>query len=127
MPRGTREEWAKRVERWGDSGLTAKEFAAETGINERTLTYWKWRLRPEAGRGERRSRRRPPAFLELVGPPGAVGGLAAPAVVSPATGKVGGEVSELLEVVLGNGRRIRVPVHFEADTLRRLVELLEGR
>ncbi len=28
-----REEWAKRVERWRDGGLTAKEFAAELGIN----------------------------------------------------------------------------------------------
>ena len=28
-----RDEWRRRVERWKDSGLTAKEFAAETGIN----------------------------------------------------------------------------------------------
>jgi hypothetical protein len=35
-----REEWAKRVERWADSGLTASEFAAELGINPRTLSYW---------------------------------------------------------------------------------------
>ena len=27
------------------SGLTAKEFAAETGLNAGTLTCWKWRLR----------------------------------------------------------------------------------
>lgn len=33
-----REEWAKRVERWRDSGLKAAEFAAELGINPRTLT-----------------------------------------------------------------------------------------
>ncbi len=32
-----REQWAKRVERWKDSGLTAKEFAAETGINAQSL------------------------------------------------------------------------------------------
>jgi hypothetical protein len=34
-----REEWAKRVERWRDSGLTTAEFAAEVGINPKTLTY----------------------------------------------------------------------------------------
>ncbi len=39
-----REEWAKRVERWKDSGLTAKEFAAELGIKPRTLVFWKWQL-----------------------------------------------------------------------------------
>jgi hypothetical protein len=33
-----REEWAKRVERWRDSGLTTAEFATELGINPRTLT-----------------------------------------------------------------------------------------
>jgi hypothetical protein len=51
--RATRAVWAKRVERWGESGLTCAEFAAELGINPRTLTYWKWILGKEA-RGERR-------------------------------------------------------------------------
>src|SRR5262245_58574018 len=40
----TREAWAKRIERWKDSGLTAKEFAAEIGISPRSLTWWRWRL-----------------------------------------------------------------------------------
>ena len=39
MARATREMWAKRVERWADSELTAKEFAAEVGINAGTLVY----------------------------------------------------------------------------------------
>jgi orotate phosphoribosyltransferase-like protein len=43
-----REEWAKRVERWRDSGLTTEEFAAELGINPKTLTYWAWTLKREA-------------------------------------------------------------------------------
>jgi DNA-binding CsgD family transcriptional regulator len=38
--RTARAEWAKRVERWKDSGLTAKEFAAELGINPRSLVFW---------------------------------------------------------------------------------------
>jgi hypothetical protein len=37
MDRESRETWAKRVERWRDSGLTAKEYAAELGINVRSL------------------------------------------------------------------------------------------
>ncbi len=40
MGRSSRDEWAKRVERWVDSGLTAAEFGAEAGINPRTLTFW---------------------------------------------------------------------------------------
>jgi hypothetical protein len=39
MARSTRAEWAKRVERWQDSGLTAKEFAAELDISPTSLTF----------------------------------------------------------------------------------------
>jgi hypothetical protein len=42
--RTSREEWAKRVERWKNSGLTAKEFAGELGFNPRSLVFWKWQL-----------------------------------------------------------------------------------
>jgi hypothetical protein len=56
MDRTSREEWAKRVERWRDSGLTAAEFTAElaqataiakrtTGVPTRTTRRWQrwWR------------------------------------------------------------------------------------
>jgi DNA-binding transcriptional regulator YiaG len=45
MAKTTSAEWAKRVERWQDSGLTAKEFAAELNVNAGTLSYWKYKLR----------------------------------------------------------------------------------
>ena len=41
--RADREEWRKRVERWKGSGLTAKEFAAETGINAGNLQFWQYK------------------------------------------------------------------------------------
>ena len=41
------EQWRKRVQRWKDSGLTAREFAAEVGLNFHTLRYWSSRLQPE--------------------------------------------------------------------------------
>lgn len=40
-------EWAKRVERWKSSGLTAKEFAQEMGYSAKSLMSWSWRLRRE--------------------------------------------------------------------------------
>jgi transposase len=40
-----RDEWTKRVERWKDSGLTAKEFAGELGINPNSLHQWAYQLR----------------------------------------------------------------------------------
>ena len=62
-----RTTWAKRIERWRDSGLTAKEFAAETGLNPRTMAYWKWKLKKEGDTQPPRARRKPaPAtFVEL--------------------------------------------------------------
>ena len=44
MARATPEVWAMRVEPLVDSGSTAKEFAAEIGVNANTLTGWRWRL-----------------------------------------------------------------------------------
>jgi hypothetical protein len=70
MARATREIWAKRVERWAESGLTAAEFAGEADINARTLTFWKWRL----GRGSASKQpQKRTKFVEIrAQPPGAI-------------------------------------------------------
>jgi transposase len=105
MGRGAAETWTKRVDRWRASGLTAKEFAAETGLNAGTLTYWKWRLGRAASGGTRKKAE----FVEVVPP------------ASPAP-----TPHDAFEVVLGNGMEVRVPVRFDADALRRLVAALGG-
>ena len=110
MARATAEEWAKRVERWRDSGLTAKEFAAEAGLNAGTLSGWAWKLRKKgastatstAGDGSRGSRGggradEAPSFIEL-----------------PATALV--KSAAVLELVVGN-LRVRVPAGFDKETL----------
>ena len=104
MSRTSQTEWAKRVERWRDSGLTAKEFAAETGVNASTLAYWSWRLR--ASRSKRPTSRPSPSrsrFVELT--PSSV------STTSPV----------MLELVLGEGVRIRIPSGFDEETLARVV------
>jgi hypothetical protein len=109
MERVGREAWAKRIERWKDSGLTAAEFASETGINAHSLSWWKWRLgtegQPDAPRRRprRKAQPRPLTFVELAAP----------------------VRSEALEVVLASGRCIRVPVGFDTATLERLLGVLE--
>jgi hypothetical protein len=121
--RVAREEWAKRVERWRESGLTSAEFAAELGINPRTLTYWKWVLGKEA-RGEKRE-----------WPSRKSAGRARRAATRDAESKTA--LAELVEVhaasrdarfelELGAGRCIRVPASFDATELRRLLDVLEG-
>jgi hypothetical protein len=114
MDRTSREEWAKRVERWGDSGLTAKEYAAEIGVKAHTLSWWKWRLSSGASAPRRRRARRarttgagttPLTFVEMAT-------AAAP---------------EPLEIVLPSSVRIRVPSTFDGSTLARLLDVLEPR
>jgi transposase-like protein len=114
-PRVSREEWAKRVERWRDSGLTTAEFAAELGINPHSLTYWAWTLKREAG-GEKRvwpkkSRKR------LVAPRADVP--SAPFVEVQSHTPRGQFELEI------RGRRLHIPASFDAQQLRSLLEILE--
>jgi transposase-like protein len=120
MARATRAEWAKRVERWQDSGLTAKEFAAELEISPNSLTFWKWKLRQtetggtsmrgSAHRREKSKRRETPTrFLQLV-----------PAPDAPVA-------TSTLEVMFANGVVLRVPKDFDEPALARLVNVLGGR
>jgi hypothetical protein len=123
MSRASRAEWAKRVERWRDSGLTAKQFASETGVKASTLSFWSWRLRADGGRGavavtkgragRPDTRRQPPRraagpskFVEL-----------APSAAVPA-------LAAALEVVLSCGVVVRVPAGFDEATLGRVVRAL---
>ena len=124
MARTSSEQWAKRVERWKDSGLSAKEFAAETGLKASTLTYWRSSLsaaertdsngEDEVDRGQtepkrsvkrrKRSATTVPACLELP-------------VATVACAPV------MLELVLGDVP-VRVPSGFDEATLTRVVRAL---
>jgi transposase len=126
MERQSAQQRAKWVERWKDSGLTAKEFAAEAGLKASALYYWCSQLSASARRDsvgrdessekavpsrqtlatkpEKRSATRSPRFVEL--PVAAVA--SAPA---------------MLELLLGDVR-VRVPSGFDEATLTRVVRAL---
>jgi len=114
--RTARAEWAKRVERWADSGLASKEFAAELGINPRSLVFWKWQLKrdgqvgPAIAREQTRkvARRRSVAKLPLV-------------ELRPSL------LETRIELELGAGRRLKIPAGFDVESLRRLLSVLEAR
>lgn len=107
-----RNEWRKRVQRWKESGLTAKEFAAEVGINAGTLQFWCCKLRKDDAPPTRRTRRSPSATIlsSLV----EVSATAAP------------PVDQRFEVELANGRRVRVGRDFDPASLRVLITTLEA-
>jgi len=119
-----REEWAKRVERWQESGLTSKEFAAELGISANTLTYWKWRLGKE-GRGQAGGARSPRTSKPRARRAGPLRREAAPRGDSPLVVLQAAPSDPRIEVELRNGRRLRVPSSFDSDALRRLLTALE--
>src|SRR6202035_3573711 len=106
---GTREKWAKRVERWKETGLSAKEFAAETGFNARSLTWWRWHLsNGDAAPKRRRHRRSPDGSVAITTPP---------ALPPMKFVEVSAPVSrEGLEVVLPSAVRICVRPGFDAAT-----------
>lgn len=115
MAKASRAEWAKRVERWQDSGLTAKEFVAELAVSPNSLTFWKWKLRRERDEQSLASSKamKPlvktpePKFLQLVAADGEVAGAAAP-----------------LEVVIRGDIVVRVPHGFDDQLLTRVLRAL---
>ena len=115
MKREGREVWEQRVRRLAESGLTAKEFADELGVNVHTLNGWKWKLTGGIRQAEEVSARASSArFIEVVAPQ------SAPTVEAP------GECASF-EVVVRGGAVIRVPPRFDAQALRALVAALEVR
>lgn len=121
MSRSNAEEWAKRVARWRDSGLTAKEFAAETGLKASTLSYWSWKLR-SGGEGppskQHRSRR------ASGGQPTATESEVAAQFVELPTASVL-STSAMLELIVGEFR-VRVPAGVDEDTLGRVLRAVEA-
>lgn len=117
MARESREVWAKRVERWRESGLRANEFAAEVGVNAATLAQWKYRLAAEA-RAEAPS----PATAKAA----AVSFVEVNAEAEPVAPERPAAQSTF-EVVLPSGITVRVPSRFDAVALRRLVDVMTAR
>ena len=117
--RETRDTWAKRVARWRDSGLSAKDFAGEIGVNAHTLTYWAWKLNPAHGARPsgrvRRTEATPAKWLEIVERRGDR--------KDPA--QVVGVV--WFELVLSSGRTVRVPPDFDSEALGRLLTVVDAR
>jgi len=109
--RANRDEWQKRVERWNESGLSAKQFAAETGINAGTLQFWKYKLKKQSAEAPRAARRRAPSPTVS-------------SLVEVRPMSVGAD--NRFEIELNNGRRLRLPATFDADTVKALVVVLEA-
>ena len=118
MERVGREEWAKRVQRWQDSGLTAREFALETGVTESSLSFWKWRLKKDAEaerapKPTKRARQRPTKPIRFVE-------LDSSLAAAPST-------ESQLVLTIGSRYTVRLGGDFDAAVLQRLLDVVERR
>ena len=56
-------EWRQIIRAWERSGKRRGEFAAEHGLSESSLSWWRWRLKTNAGAAPTKGRQQP---VELV-------------------------------------------------------------
>jgi len=109
VKRATRAVWAKRVDGWRKSGLTAAEYARRSGLTEKSLRWWKWQLAQPRDAAPSEAKKKaaqipsPLTFVEMTsalqrGP---------------------------IEVVLVSGALIRLPTDFDAASFARVLDVLE--
>jgi transposase len=126
MERASAQQRAKWVERWKESGLTAKEFAAEVGVKASGLYYWRRQLsaaEPEGSDGryetaEQSVRSQPTPCAK----PGKRSATPLPRFVELPMASVT-SAPAMLELLLGDVR-VRVPSGFDEETLTRVVRAL---
>jgi len=119
---------AKWVERWKDSGLTAKEFAAKAGLKASALYYWSAQLSARERRcSDRRSEttEQPmPSRATHAAKPAKQSAAASPHFVELPIAAVT-QAPAMLELMLGD-MHLRVPSGFDEVTLTRVVRALGG-
>lgn len=108
--------WRDRLARLARTNLSVEEFATREGVKPSSLKWWRWRLGSEAKKAQ--------AFAPLA----RAAGLRGPTFVeigsSPSQQQSGS--ATWYEVLLTNGRVVRVPVAFDDATLVRILALAES-
>jgi hypothetical protein len=100
--------WERTMREAARSGMSIREFCRRRRLRESQF-YW-WQRKLKAGRKERSLRR-----------PGTHGGAASFALVSDEAGATNAGI----ELVLGDGRRLRIREGVDEETLRAVLAALE--
>jgi hypothetical protein len=113
--RRSRAEWLEELRRWRASGQSAADYARERGIHAGTLAGWASKARDSvvarrAGSGQRSS-----MFVPVHVAP----------VAETSAGKAGADRGQI-ELVLRNGRSVRVSGKFDGEAVARLLMIAEG-
>jgi len=121
--------WRQVMAAWSASGLSKVGFCRERGLSVSAFHWWKGELaRRDAARGSRSSRPSSAKAQEAKAKPGFVavrlGRGSALGAAQPL--RADGDDRAGVEVVLGNGRRVRVGPSFDEELLAQVVRVLEG-
>jgi hypothetical protein len=99
--------WQEHISQWSESGLTQAEYCRRNKLSAAAFNWWKGQLR----RKSKAQKNSPTSmqFVEVHGVPPAHAGR-----------------RETYEVVLSQGRAIRVGSDFDLDALKRLIAAVES-
>lgn len=109
MAKEPRAVWERRVARWAKSGLSREQFAAREGVKPATLGWWRWFLDGKARQPSKALVKSDARFVEV-----------GPVILEPA-------VSAHIEIVLPNGRVVRIPAAFDEVAFGRVLAVAERR
>jgi len=134
--RTTAREWGARVKRWQRSGLSAPEFGRREGFEGKQLTWWKWHLshrgqaapaakpvkcEAETTRASAKAAPQRPGRSQRRGQRVRTGVMRFVPVKLPAAA-----ATTVLEIVLGNGRVVRVPTGCDGVWLAEVLAAVAG-
>lgn len=117
MRPGNEAEWAERVRQAEASGLSIPAFAAKHQVSKSALYHWRNRLAAEAAEAQAS----PPPPPPPPPPPSSSTALAFVRLEPVAQQSS----AEPIEVLLHNGRIVRVPLAFDEAVLSRVIDIAE--
>jgi hypothetical protein len=125
MPRVRRQaaEWATLIDQWRQSGLSLPAFCQRHGLSRGSMQNWVYK--PELKRAVEAVRRESQSPVDERIASAAVPAFLPVRVVQADAGSKPLDCSGV-EIVIGVGRRVVIGAGFDAETLRRVVAVLEG-
>jgi hypothetical protein len=106
---GKEREWRGTIRDAARSGLSIREFCRQRRVKERQFYWWRQKLQQDGARGRRRlSGEKERASFALVS-------------------EEGGALEAGIELVLGDGRRLRIQKGVDEETLRAVLSAVGPR
>ena len=123
-------EWAALIDQWRQSGLSLPAFCERHGLCRGTMQNWVYKpalqRAVDEARRQAQTRAADPGQTDAPPPSDSSPAFLPVRIAEPTAGPVGADRTGV-EIVLGAARRVVVAAGFDAETLRRVVAVLEGR